>query len=240
LPAPGTYTLTFTGPELLTQVRVVSIDPRTGQQIAPVGLVVMAANDRTITGIVTTETTDGQTAAVGQATVVLSNGSSSRTLQTSDDPGDPLGVFFFTDVAPGTYTLSASLPGSAQQARLIEVNSSTPPLLDIGSVPLGPQASATGTVAVFEEGVNPTQEIQVQRSVLVRLFAPEQFPQGQAIANFTTDQVTGRWAFQALDATTYIVAVYESGNSSSPLVSQTIALEPGKERDLGELKVTVR
>ena len=240
LPAPGTYTLTFTGPGFLTQVRVVSIDPRTGQQIAPVGLVVMAPNDRTITGIVTTETTDGQTTAVGQATVVLSNGSSSRTLQTSDDPGDPLGVFFFSDVTQGTYTLSASLPGSVQQVKLIEVNSLTPTILDIGNVALGAQASATGTVAVFEEGINPTQEVQVQRSVLVRLFAPEQFPQGQALADFTTDQATGRWAFQELEATTYIVAVYESDNSDSPLVSRTITLKPGKENDLGELEVTVR
>lgn len=239
LPAPGTYTLTFTGPGLLTQVRVITIDPRTGQQVAPVGLVVMAPNDRTITGIVTTERTAGQTTAVGQATVVLSSGSSSRTLQTSDDPDDPLGVFFFSDVAPGTYTLSASLPGSVQQVKLIEVNSSTPPVLNIGNIALGPQASATGTVAVFEPGINPGQEVAVKRSVMIRLFAPEQFPEGQAIADVTTDQTTGRWTFPALETNSYIVAVYESENASSPLISTNIVLGPGEVKEV-ELKVTLR
>jgi len=239
LPAPGTYTLTFTGPKLLKQVRVVTIDPRTGQQVAPVSLVVMAPYDRRVTGIVTTERTVGQATAVGQATVVLSNGSSSRTLQTSDDPADPLGVFFFSNVAPGTYTLSASLPGSVQKVKLIEINSSTPPLLNIGSIALGPQASATGTVAVFEEGVNPGQQVQVQRSVMVRLFTPEQFPEGQALADVTTDQVTGRWTFRALESNNYIVAVYESENTSSPLVSKSIALGPGEEKEVS-LKVTLR
>lgn len=234
LPAPESYTLTFHAQGMAPQVRIVTLDALV-RPVETVERVVLIPEARTVSGTVRSEG-----AAAGLATVVLSNGSVSRTVQTANDPLEPIGIFRFSDVAPGTYTLSASLPGAVTHVTLIDINSSTPVDLVGQDFDLGPQAKITGIVDVFEERSDPPVRTELQRSVIVRLFVPEQFPVGQRLAEVTTDPVSGAFEFPSLAAGVYIVAVYESDTTTSPLVSQTVSTTPGQATTIGPLVVTLR
>src|SRR5690606_18597371 len=76
LPSPGTYTLTFSSPQAVTQVRVVGLDPFTGSSAAQVEPVDLRRELRRVQGIVT-EVGGGSLAG---ATVVLSDGVATWTV----------------------------------------------------------------------------------------------------------------------------------------------------------------
>jgi hypothetical protein len=210
LDAPGTYTLTFSGEGLVPQVRVVDLDPATSSENAT-GIDVSLSRERTVVqGVI--RNVDG--APVSGATVSLSNGSQNRTVLSADSP---LGAFEFSDVAPGAYTLTASLVGTEPVVVLVNVAAATPTApLDLQ---LGAQASLTGTVLSAAGG--PAAGLPV------RLFLPAQFPNGDVLAVTQTD-VNGGYTFPSLAAPAdYVVAVYAGQSSADPLDSATVRTVPG-------------
>jgi len=220
LPAPGTYTLTFSGLHVIPQVRVVDLDPTTGTENA-VGVDVSLSPERTtVRGLV--RDVDGSPSA--QATVVLSDGAESVTLLTADDP---IGEFEFSDIAPGAYTLTASRLGTEAVVVLVNVSATTPtPPLDLQ---LGAQASLTGLVTGFDPTLN---------QVTVKLFEPSLFPV-LPITDVQTD-TTGNYEFTALNApTSYVVAVYASPDAADPLDSVVVITEPGIANVVPTLNVTI-
>src|SRR5690606_21237298 len=144
---------------------------------------------RTVAGIVR----DPDRSPAAQATVTLSDGTNTRTVLSADEPA---GRFEFSNVAPGSYTLTASRTGAEPVTVLVNVTATTPtPLLDLQP---GPQASITGRVTGFD----PTRQTAV-----VKLFEPALFP-NNPLTTVTTD-ATGRYTFFSLDApTNYVVAVF--------------------------------
>ena len=209
LDAPGTYTLTFTGAGLIPQVRVVDLDPVAGTQNAT-GIDVSLSSERTaVAGVV--RNVDGN--PVAQAEVRLSNGADDRIMYTANSP---LGQFEFSNVEPGSYTLTASLIGTEPVVVLVNVTAATPtPPLD---VQLGAQATLSGTVLGFDPAA---------RSLPVRLFEPGQFPNGTALATTQTDS-TGQYRFSNLAAPAdFVVAVYAGSTAANPLDSATVRTEPG-------------
>lgn len=211
LEAPGTYTLTFAGPDVIPQVRVVDLDPFSG--VTDIGGidVALSAESTTVSGVVR----DTDNSLEPQATVTLSDGSMTRTFLTADEPA---GAFEFTDVAPGAYTLTASRTGTDPVVTLVNVAPSAPPqVLDLQ---LGVQASLSGSVTGYDSA-NVT--------LTVRLFDPALFPNGEPIETTQTDG-SGNYEFLSLDApTVYVVAVYDSASAADPLDSVAIETIPGQD-----------
>src|SRR5690606_2592962 len=137
-----------------------------------------------------------------------------RTVLAADEPA---GRFEFSNVAPGSYTLTASRTGTAPVTVLVNVTATTPtPSLDLQ---LGPQASIAGTVTGFD----PTQQ-----PPSVKLFDPAAFPHGTPLATVTTD-ASGGYTFNPLDAPVYyIVAVYAGESAADPLASARVLTVPGE------------
>lgn len=209
LEAPGTYTLTFTGDGLIPQVRVVDLDPLAGTENAT-GVDVSLSRERTaVSGVV--RNVDGNPVALAEVT--LTNGADDRTMLTANSP---LGQFEFSNVAPGAYTLTASLIGTEPVTVLVNVTAATAvaPL----DIQLGAQATLSGSVLGFD----PTT-----RQVTVKLFEPAQFPNGTVLNQVQTD-AAGQYRFTNLAAPTdFVVAVYATPTAANPLDSATVRTEPG-------------
>jgi hypothetical protein len=211
LDAPGTYTLTFSGDGLVTQVQVVDIDPARGDTNASAGPVSLAREGSVVRGIVF----NVSGGPVAGATVTLSDGTDNRTVLSADSP---LGAFEFGKVAPGAYTVSASLVGTEAVVNLVNVVAGTP--TPDQNLHLGAQASLTGTVLSATGGPAP--------GLPVKLFLPGQFPNGDVLAVAQTDG-NGEYTFSGLAAPAdYVVAVYAGAASADPLDSVTVRSVPGQ------------
>ena len=221
LPAPATYTLTFSGADTIPQVRVIDLDPAIGTEDST-GVDVSLSPERTsVSGIVRDES--GKPAA--QADVTLSNGADSFTFLTADDPA---GQFAFSGVAPGAYTLTASRIGSVAVTSLVNVSASRPtPPLDIQ---LGAQSGVAGRVTGFDPSV---------RSVVVKLFLPETLAGRVALDTVTTDS-TGTYRFSSLDAPrSYVIAVFDTLVSADPLNVKVVTTQPGVNSTVSDIPVVL-
>ena len=218
LPIPATYTVTFSKEDVVSQVRLVDLDPLTGT-VDAVGVdVELVPADATVTGVV--RGADGQ--AVATATVVLTDGTTSRTLATAHDP---LGRFTFDGVAPGAYTLTATLPGTTQAVVLVNIASGETQELDLR---LDAQASLTGRVTLFDTASSSYLPLA---NATVRLFPTASFPgpASTAIASVVTD-ANGAYVFTSLDAPqNFVVAVYATASSPDPMDSRLVLTQPSTQ-----------
>ena len=115
LPAPGSYTLTFSlpghaGTTLPIQLSTEGAPPR-------VRAVLATALGR-ITGVVAGP---GGSPLPGAAVVATDGRQSWKSQATGAGGGLPEGGYLLTDLAPGTYTVTASMPGYSQQTALLTV-----------------------------------------------------------------------------------------------------------------------
>jgi len=123
LTVPGTYTLTFSK---------AGFEPKTlGVTFTAAGLqggldVTLSPSTSTVSGVVSL----GSTPVVG-ATVVLSDGAVSRSVATA---ANPAGAFSFSNVGPGSYTLTITGSGVAQRIVLITVVRGTDMIRNISMV----------------------------------------------------------------------------------------------------------
>jgi Carboxypeptidase regulatory-like domain len=159
---------------------------------------------------------------VARASVVLTNGTVTRTFSTADDP---LGRFEFANVVPGAYTLTASLPGATPAVLLVNVTASEVRELDI---PLQAQASLTGQVLRLSSASNTYVPFA---DATVRLFLPGSFPGSSqdALAEVLTD-ANGNYTFLDLEAhADYVVAVYANDASPDPLDSRLVSTVPSTQ-----------
>jgi len=145
IPIPATYTLTFAKTGLSQQVRIQDLDPANQADSLAID-VALPRNTANIEGVVR----GVDNSPVPLATVTLSDGTTQRVLSTANDP---LGRFSFTNVAPGAYTISASLPGTSASVRLVNVIANTDQDLDIS---LSSQASVTGQVLLLTSPTTTT------------------------------------------------------------------------------------
>ncbi len=213
LPAPRTYTLTFSGAGVIPQVRVVDLDPNNGSQ-NQAGIDVSLSPERTtIVGLVR----DDRGQPISQAVVTLTDGAQELRTLTSDEPS--VGRFEFSNIAPGAYTLTASRTGTIPVTILVTVSASDPPAPI--EVQLGRQASMTGTITVGGQAPG--------RVYYVKLYTPELFPVTE-FASTQSDPATGRYTFGSLDApASYVVAVYASPAAANALDSEVVRTEPSIE-----------
>ena len=223
LPVPATYTLTFTGPDVIPQVRVVDLDPTTGSG-AVSGIDVSMSKETTVVGGVVSGP-DGQPVAGAQVT--LGDGSTEFTFPTADEPA---GQFEFAAVPPGSYTLTASRSGTEPAVILVTVAASEPP--SFFDISLGRQAALTGRV------IDPSTGSGVPGRI-VRIFTPAQFPNPPAVAETTTD-AQGGYRFDNLGAPEpFLVAVYLSLTTADPIDSVLARTIPSQDTAVADLQGVV-
>ncbi len=212
LPAPATYTLTFTGPDLIPQVRIVDLDPRAGTQVAT-GINVSLSRETTVVrGIV--RGPNEQPAP--RATVTLSDGANTFTFPSADEPA---GEFEFGSVPPGSYTLTASRIGTEPAVVIVSISATDG--AQFVDVTLGSQAGFSGTV-VDASG----EPLTTPRTV--RIFEPNRFPSAGELATTTTDG-QGNYTFAGLEAPeSYVIAVYESAVAADPIDSVVVRTVPSE------------
>ncbi|MET0578935.1 MAG: carboxypeptidase-like regulatory domain-containing protein, partial [Ilumatobacteraceae bacterium] len=228
LPVPATYTITFSKPGLLSQTRLVDLDPLAGRGSAFGIDARMVPSTAIVRGIV--RTTSG--VPVPGASVQLNDGSESRDLLSADDP---LGRFEFSGVDPGAYTLTASRPGTSPSVLLVNVIAAD--VVDL-TVNLEPQASLFGRVLVLDPTTGqfvPFAPCAVPPvagppcGAVVRLFDAGDFPglPSQAIATAATD-AEGAYTFASLPAPDdFVVSVYV-GEATDPLDSVLEQTQPSQ------------
>lgn len=218
LPIPATYTVTFAKDGLVSQVRLVDLDPLTGA-VDAVGVDVELSPDHAVvTGIV--RGSDGT--PVAMATAELSDGTTTRRLATAHDP---LGRFTFDDVPPGAYTLTANLPGTTQAVVLVNVTAGEVRELDLR---LDAQASLTGRVTLFDAASATYQSLA---GATVRLYPTASFPgpASSAIASVVTD-ASGNFTFTSLDAPeNFVIAVFATASSPDPVDSRLVLTQPSTQ-----------
>jgi type II secretory pathway pseudopilin PulG len=221
LPAPGTYTLTFSGANTIPQVRVIDLDPNVGAQNAQGVDVSLSPERTTVSGLV--RDVDGTPAA--QAMVALSDGGDTITFLTADDPR---GQFSFANVRPGAYTLTASRSGTLPVTVLVNVSATQPtPPIDLQ---LGLQASITGRVTGYDPAV---------RTLRVDLFRPGDLGSGTPIASVLTDS-SGRYTFTGLDApASFVVAVFDNAGTADPLNIRVVTTQPGVSTSVPDIPVVL-
>lgn len=216
LPAPGTYTLTFSGADVIPQVRIVDLDPRSGNSLATGINVSMSRETTVVRGRVLERDNAGVLQPVPRATVTLSDGANVFTFLTADEPA---GEFEFGAVPPGSYTLTGSRLGTEPAVRIVAVTS-TQALAPFDLV-LGAQASVSGQVV--NDDATPFTEPRV-----VRIFEPNRFPNAGALAETTTDAL-GNYSFLGLAAPeSFVVAVYVSATAADPIDSVVIRTIPSQ------------
>jgi hypothetical protein len=214
LPAPGTYTLTFSLDGLVSQVRLVNIGGSSPGAVIGID-VVMSSSKALIRGTITNFLGN----PVAGSELTLTNGVSTRVLFSAHEP---IGEYTFSNLEPGTYTLTATLTGAAPVVRLVTVQAGD--ALE-SSLQLGQQASLSGVV------LNPDNT--PAGGLSVRLYLPANFPGGSTVA-VTTTAADGTYSFADVAAPAdFVVAVFSSPGSVDVIDSELVVSVPGIDVVIG-------
>jgi hypothetical protein len=146
IPSPGTYTVTFSKPGFVSQVRLVDLDPFTGA-IDVTGIdATLIPSAATVGGLVRTEAG----LPIPGAEIALTNGTTTWNLRSADDPP---GRFRISAVPPGAYTLTVTLVGAVPVVELVNVVAGE--VVD-REIVLSAQASVTGRVLLVQNATPTT------------------------------------------------------------------------------------
>jgi hypothetical protein len=211
LSVPSTYTVTFSRSDLFSQTQAVSLNSAALATMSGINAA-MVSSTATITGTVTALNDQHQQVPTGNATVLLSSGTSSYQTTTADDAAN-LGQYAIDDIVPGTYTISVTRPGGVPSSSILTLAAGEHLPYD---VMLAKGAEISGIVTSVGTGL-PVMGAEV------RLYLASQFPL-TIVADMPTDS-NGMYTFPNVDAPQdYVVAfAYPQGSSaqSTDLVTTT-------------------
>jgi hypothetical protein len=114
LPLPGTYTLAFSLDGAIPQTMQVTVGKDQPDATADVVL-------RSQLGRITGTVLNTDAAAVGGATVEVSDGASVRTSASATAPAGAVGTFDVPGLVPGSYTVTVRRAGYRDQTLLVRV-----------------------------------------------------------------------------------------------------------------------
>ncbi|MGH9126455.1 MAG: carboxypeptidase regulatory-like domain-containing protein [Acidimicrobiales bacterium] len=188
LAVPGTYTITFSRPDLVSQTKDVTLNALPASNLTGIDATMVSAN-ASLTGVVTaTNTTSclpagttGAAATVTPINVTLSSGTASYAVSTATT--GTIGAYAFDNVAPGTYTVSFSRQGGQPTTFIETLTAGSHVTL---SPTLPPAASICGIVYQTSNGVapglgtppTPPPPPMPAAQVEVQLFPANAFPGG--------------------------------------------------------------
>jgi type II secretory pathway pseudopilin PulG len=214
LPAPGTYTVTFSRDDLVSQTLSVSLDA-SGQALGDA-----ASNDLPVDLLSATLDLSGKVTfrnlssgdPAPPVTVTLASTTSTYTIKAATGPTGDVGRWFLGRVKPGTYTLTATARGSRPTSRVVHYQQGAPSKLTENLL-LDAPASITVTVKSATDA--PV------KGARVRVFLAAAYPD-QELASGETD-AHGTVTFRGLDAPQRYVVDY-SLPGAAPQQSSTFEL----------------
>ncbi len=162
LRVPSTYTVTFSRPDLESQVLSVGIDGfgnvTSGAPSASQVNATMRAADASISGVVSQAGTTGAAVPVGNVTVTVSSGITQRTVTTASTPASQVGQYLVEQLPPGTYTVTFSRAGTRPTSTIVVLAAAQKKILSpvlvapariYGTISTGSAPAANRTVALY-------------------------------------------------------------------------------------------
>jgi hypothetical protein len=231
LPIPGTYTVTFSRPDLAPQTVSVSLDAggnitpgSLGARITASGITVsLQSATATVFGTISQP---GSLAAcsgtkLGEAGVTLNSGASTFTV-TSASAAPHCGEYRLEQIPPGTYTLTVNAgSGTSPSSQVITLNAGD--LLQ-KDVQLARPASMSGVVEHLD---TQTQLEQPRGGWTVFLYLSAQYP--NVVAQTTTTGTNGAFSFTGIDAGKYIVAVGPTSDPANATTTKQVTVQPSQQ-----------
>jgi hypothetical protein len=188
LPVPGTYTITFSRPDLSSETQAISLS------VATPNLTNIDASMVSDTARVLGTITQVGGQPVGEVTISLTSGSTSYQV-ISATLGTP-GAYEIDGVTPGTYSVDFSRPGGLPTSSVLVLTAGQ--TLNFSPV-LQPAASITGHVVSQADPTEPVAGVEVL------LYLATQYP--TIVTETTTTDRQGNFTFANVDAPqNYIVA----------------------------------
>jgi len=209
LVVPGTYTITFSRSDLLSQTVVVQL---TGATPTASGInVSMIASTASMSGVVSQ--TGGQ--GIGNATVELVSGTATYSVQTAADP--VAGSYVITGITPGTYTLNFTRTGGLPVSTIITLTAGENLTRN---QQLSPAAGITAQVVNASSG-------QPIPGATVNLYFTASYSPGSPALSTATTNANGDFTFPNLEAPqSYLVTIaYPAG--STPEASYNVTTQEG-------------
>jgi hypothetical protein len=236
--------VTFARTDLSSQTISVSLDPggaiTPGSQSLRVDAaggvdVTMQSNTQDVYGFVTQSGATGcntHTHGLGEATVTLNSGASTYTTTSAGATAASCGEYYFGQVPPGTYTLTADAgSGTSPSSHVITVVAGgAPQRIDI---PLPAPASVTGRlVSTDDTGTDMC-------GWTVNLYLQAQYPTvtTASTTTCTAGQTGGRFLIADIPAGTYVIEVRQTPGST-PAASKQVFVQPSTRTDAGTIKVS--
>lgn len=237
LPVPGTYTLTFSRGDLISQTVSVSLDANgavpagsSGTAVDAAGLihVAMQPSTTTLSGTVTRTcaTTTGCTPGpLGEATVTLNSGSSSYTVTTASTPDADRGHYEIDGLPGGTYTLTVSAgSGTSPYSQVLKL---TPGRPGTANVQL---ASPAGVLGVLQDaGGAPLSGWSVF------LYPAADYP--TTVARTVQTGADGSFRLDGVDAGDYLIAMGPTTDPAVAVKTVRFTVRPSEQKDLGTLVI---
>lgn len=231
LPIPGTYTVTFSRPDLAPQTLSVSLDAggnitpgSLGARITASGITVsLQSATATVFGTISQP---GSAAAcsgtkLGEAGVTLNSGASTFTV-TSASAAPHCGEYRVEQIPPGTYTLTVNAgSGTTPSSQVITLNAGDQLRKD---VQLARPASMSGVVQHLDA---QTQVQQPRGGWTVFLYLSGQYP--NVVAQTTTTGTNGAFSFTGIDAGKYIVAVGPTSDPANATTTKQVTVQPSQQ-----------
>ena len=207
LPVPGTYTVTFSRPDLASQTQAVSL-PATGDTNLKGVDVSMVADTASLSGVVSGPGGTG----VGEVAVNLASGTNTYQVLTAAEP--TAGAYAIDGVAPGTYNLSFTRTGGAPTSVIVHLTAGQHL---VQNESLSAAASIDGYVVAEGTG-DPLPGAEVT------LYVSTQYP--AVAAATTTTGSSGGFTFSNVAAPqSFVVAVaYPKGSSPQETALLTTSL----------------
>lgn len=220
---PSTYTVTFTRSDLESQVLSVSIDGfgrvTTGASSASEVDATMRPATARLTGVV--RQSDAAGAVVGPApnvVVTASSGPAQLAVTTASTPAAAAGTFVLEGLAPGTWTVTFSRPGTRPTSTIVTLVAGQERVLE--PVLVSP-ASISGRVTQGTTGVS---------GAIVELFLAAEFGTAVPPTATTTTDATGAYRLPDVDAPAFYVVQVRLGPGSPPAAtSPPLTLEPSEQ-----------
>lgn len=220
LPVPGAYTVTFSRPGFIDQVVLAALEP-VGDRFNATGLNV-ALRRQAVTVQGTVVDVNGQPAA--RATVTLTNGTTTRTVRTADSPA---GTYSFSNVAPGSYTVTASSEGTRTSLEIINATAGIE-TLQVDQIRLSQRASIAVTISFDPDSL--TGDVS---DTEIRLYRAADFPSadpGVAVerrvigGSIPEDGSPITVEFGPIEAPEdYVLAIFSGASSTSEIATQFVS-----------------
>lgn len=224
LPVPGSYTVTFAGPDLTSQTLALELTTAQAQRLDTA--VTLTSSVASVHGIVRElgaltdpPTCDPDDAVVTDCpgrlagvSVTLGSTAGARRTLTADVPA---GAYRFDSVAPGAYTLTFSRVGSTPQTLFVELRAGED--RTITDVELERQARLAGTVTTNGVGTP---------NIGVRIYRIGSYP--NVVAATTITDASGRWTLVGIEAPETYVVEFQVPAGGPVRVSRTLLLRPGE------------